>query len=152
MMKAKLLPFLFLIVLFSCKDKEPAEPKDQIEGTWKIQNLVLKDADGVETDFWVFAQLLYPCVTEIRYSFDGGEFKSTAPTGCATEAAETLGAIGILFQSNTGTYTLDQSTLAVNINGSVLPASISFDANTATIVTVDPSDLSTQIRIVFVKA
>lgn len=149
-MKFKILPLVLLVLLFACKE-EDTTPKDPIEGTWKITSIKRIEADNKETDFWVFAKFLYPCVADITYTFSNGSYSTSVPNGCTVEESQDLGAIGALFQESSGSYTLAESVFSVNINGNQLPGNITFSGNTATVVTVDPSDLTTTISITFTK-
>ncbi len=151
--KVRLLPILLLTVFLSCKDKESAEPEGQIEGTWKIESLKSKESNGTENDYWVLAKGAFSCVADITYTFGAdGKFSTSVPNGCATGAASILGDLAILFQANTGTYTIQGgNALSVAIGESQLAGTISISGNKATVVTPDPSNLSRTITLVFVK-
>ncbi|MGR3810425.1 hypothetical protein [Jiulongibacter sp. NS-SX5] len=147
-MKAKLAILALLFAFASCKESDDPTPSSPIEGTWKIQGVVLTDADGQETNFWALYVAFFPCAAEITYTFDNGNYTTSVPEGCVDEDGETLA----LLSGTGGTYTLTDTTISVDIDGSTLPGNITFSGNTATVVTVDPDDITSTLTITFVKA
>ncbi|WP_304232674.1 lipocalin family protein [Jiulongibacter sediminis] len=146
LMKAKLSILALIFALAACKSSDP-EPSSPIEGTWKIQSVILTDADGQETNFWALYVAFFPCSAEITYTFSNGTYTTFVPNGCVDDDGETLA----LLSGTGGSYTLTESTIQVDVDGSTLPGNITFSGNTATVTTVDPDDLTSTLTIVFVK-
>lgn len=147
LMKAKLSILALLLVFAGCKTTSDPEPSSKIEGTWKIDSVVLTDSDGQETNFWGLYTAFFPCADNITYTFSNGSYSTFVPEGCVDDDGETLA----LLSGTGGTYILSDNTIQVDVDGQTLPGSITFSGNTATVVTVDPDDTSSTLTIVFIK-
>ncbi len=143
-----ILTVLFIGILSGCKKStNDVTPAGKLEGTWKIQSAVIKDSDGTETQFWTLYVALFPCAANITYTFSNGNYTTTVPSGCVDGDGQSLA----LLSGTGGTYTLVDDVVSVDIDGQTLPGKISFSGNTATVVTVDPTDITASLTIVFVK-
>jgi hypothetical protein len=141
----KLYLLALIFALAACKSSDP-EPTSPIEGTWKIQSIILTDANGQNTDLWAIYLESFACSSNITYTFKDGEY-TTDTAGCVDGNGDS----NALLAAEGGTYTLTEDTIFVDIDGSTLPGTISFSENTATVTTINPNDLSQNMTIVFVK-
>ncbi len=146
--KTKLLSIALLFALFSCEKVSDAISGDKLEGTWKVQSVIIKDSDGAETNFWALYLAFFPCVDNITYTFKDGTYSSNVPSGCVDDDGETLS----LLSASGGTYSVTDGQVTLDVDGQALGGNITFSGNQAIVTTVDPDDLSSTLTITFVKS
>ncbi|UBM60479.1 lipocalin family protein [Marinilongibacter aquaticus] len=132
--KLPLIGIFLLALAWACTSNDPAPSK--MVGTWKLESAIASDDSGTEIDFWSLVKALSPCAGEVTHTFNSdGTYSTFVPAGCVNDDDEPL----TLLSASGGTYTLNNDTFSIDLEGEQLEGDIAFSGNKA-IVTINFTD------------
>jgi Lipocalin-like domain len=83
------------MTVMNCSKSDSDTPSAQIEGSWKITGVLVKEGTAAEADQYPLLLLFLPCVKDIVFTFkSNGELAGSVPAACQSTADDFIGTSG----------------------------------------------------------
>lgn len=83
------------LAVMNCSKSGSDTPSAQIEGTWKITGILVKEGTNAETDQFPLLLAFLPCFKDVTFTFkSNGDLTASVPAACQSTADDFIGTSG----------------------------------------------------------
>ncbi|WP_435356950.1 lipocalin family protein [Emticicia sp. SJ17W-69] len=116
------------MAVMNCSKSDSDTPSAQIEGTWKISGILVKEGTKPETDQFPLLLAFLPCFKDVTFTFkSNGDLTASVPAACQATADDFIGTSG------TAKYEVKSGKLTItDTDGTTTTEDVTFSGNQMT--------------------